>query len=53
MPDGRMLLTAEETQQRLEGAEQRAQEERRLREEAEARAAALAAELERLRQGQA
>jgi DNA repair exonuclease SbcCD ATPase subunit len=50
-PEGRMLLTVEETKQRLEQAEQRAQEERRLREEAEARAAALAAELDRLRQG--
>jgi Uma2 family endonuclease len=55
-PGGRMLLTTEEMQQRLEEleeAEQRAQEERRLREEAEARAAALAAELERLRQEKA
>jgi Uma2 family endonuclease len=73
-PEGRMLLTAEETKQRLEeaeqrmreeqqrgqaaeqrrqAAEQRAQEERRLREEAEARAAALAAELDRLRGNQA
>jgi Uma2 family endonuclease len=44
---------AQEEQDQRQAAEQRAQEERRLREEAEARAAALAAELERLRQEKA
>jgi Uma2 family endonuclease len=49
--DGRMLPKPEEREQQLQEAEQRAQEEQRLRQEAEARAAALAAELERLRGG--
>jgi hypothetical protein len=49
--DGRMLPTEQEREQQLQEAEQRAQEEQRLRQEAEARAATLAAELERLRGG--
>jgi Uma2 family endonuclease len=56
--DGRMLPTEQERELLLQEAEQRAQEEQQLRQEeqqlrleAEARAAALAAELERLRGG--
>jgi hypothetical protein len=48
---GRMLPTPEEQREQLAEAEQRVTEEARLRQEAEERAAALAAELERLRRG--